>query len=75
MTTRPPAEDRPDGIIGEVLWDWGRRFSAVSTHLHAEGGDVHPSAVIEGYDRALHPWLHGRRPADIAAKVREVLGL
>jgi hypothetical protein len=66
-----------------MFWDWGRRYRAVSIHLHAEGGDVPPSAVTEGYDRALHPWMHGRRPEDIAEKVQdacdrvweEVLGL
>ncbi|GGN84541.1 hypothetical protein [Haloarcula pellucida] len=74
-SARQRVEDRPDSILGGMFWDWGRRFRAVSVHLHAEGGDVHPRAVIEGYDRALHPIMHGRRPHDIAQKVREVFSL
>jgi len=74
MTTRPPAEDRPDGVRG-LLFDLHRQSTAVAHHQFAEGADVQARTVFESYDRQLHPWLHGRRPADIAAKAREVLGL
>ena len=74
MTARPSADDRPDGIRA-LLFDLHRHHAAVANHQAFEGAEVQVSTALESYDRQLHPWLHGRRPADIAAKAREVLGL
>lgn len=75
MTTRPRADERPDSTIGGLLWDHGRRVAATGNHELAEGCNVGVMTILDSYDRQLHPWLHGRRPEDIIAKAKEVLGL
>lgn len=72
---RPSPDERPDGPVSGLFWDVGRQLSSVGNHESAEGHDAHPYAVVRGYDRALHPWLHGRRPSDLAQRFREVFGL
>jgi len=69
--TRPP---RPgDSVIRGMLYDAAVRHSAARNHAQIEGLSLDYRAVIEGYDKARHPWLHGRRPHDIADRVREVI--
>ncbi|MFC6973678.1 hypothetical protein ACFQL1_01700 [Halomicroarcula sp. GCM10025709] len=76
MTVRPPVESRPDREgLSPLVWDMQRRVVAAGNHMQAEGCHVPPGAVLEGYDRALHPWMHGRRAADLVERAREVLGL
>lgn len=65
--------ERPDGPISGLLYEYSRRLSAASNHAVAEGHDVTGMTVLDGYDRTLHPWMHGRRPADLAERVREFL--
>lgn len=61
---------RPDGPLSGSLYDMDRRRLAAQTHATFEGHDVPLRAVLEGYDRALHPWIRGWRPGEI----RETLG-
>ncbi|MUV51336.1 hypothetical protein [Haloarcula sp. CBA1122] len=76
MTRRPAIENRPDGPgLSPNLWDMHRRHVAAANHMQAEGCYVSYCSVHSGYDRTLHPYIHGRRPADIVAAVREVLSL
>jgi len=75
MTVRPRVTDRPDSIIGGVIWDKQRQCIAVGSHAAAEGKEISIRTTLESYDRTLHPWIHGRRPADIAEKARGVFGL
>lgn len=63
--------ERPDGAISGLLYDHSRRLAACRTHAVAEGHDVHPRAVLEGYDRALHPWVRGWRPGEIRETLAE----
>lgn len=63
--------DRPDGTITRLLWERGRQYIAAKTHAVAEGHDVAPGPILEGYDRALHLWVHGHRPSDLVETVRE----
>lgn len=61
---------RPDGALSGTMYDMDRRRLAAGTHATFEGHDVSNRAVLEGYDRALHPWIRGWRPGEI----RETLG-
>lgn len=65
--------ERPDSTIGGLLWDADRRHVAAKTHATFEGHDIDVRAVSEGYDKNLHPWMHGRRYADLVEWVRERL--
>lgn len=51
-----------------MLWEFDRQVQAAGRHAAAEGHDVSVRTVLEGYDRTLHPWMHGRRPSDLAEK-------
>lgn len=62
---------RPDSAIGGLLYDAGRRWNAVATHAALEGHEMPAHAAARGYDRAEHPWLHNRRPHDLARRLRE----
>ncbi|RLM83684.1 hypothetical protein D3D02_16920 [Halobellus sp. Atlit-38R] len=63
--------DRPDGPLSGLLYDHDQRLSAARRHTTAEGHETHPLTILDSYDRTLHPWIHGRRPADLARKLRE----
>ena len=52
------------------MWQYDLQLGAARTHGYAEGVDLSSMTVLQSYDRTLHPWMHGRRPNDIAAKVR-----
>jgi hypothetical protein len=62
--------DRPDGAISGLLWESSQQCRAAGRHCAAEGHPADIRTVLESYDRALHPWMYGRRPADIAEKIR-----
>lgn len=63
--------ERPDGPISGLLYDLSRRHRAARRHALAEGyHDVPLKSVFVGYDRTLHPWMHGRRPHDIAERIQ-----
>jgi len=59
-------DERPDGALSGLLWDYSQRVAAVNRHAAAEGVDVGPRTVLESYDRTLHPIMHGRRFEDLA---------
>lgn len=50
-----------------------RQIDAVENHTTAEGYAVETAVVLDSYDRALHPWIHGRRPYDLVARLKEVI--
>lgn len=62
--------DGPDGSLSSVMWQHDLQLGACRRHAHAEGMDVQTMTVLDSYDRTLHPWMHGRRPHDIAEIVR-----
>lgn len=67
-------QDRPDGAISGLLYDYELRVSAVGRHAAAEGATTTTThRVLDSYDRTLHPWMHNRRPADIARRLHEWL--
>lgn len=59
---------RPDGPISGILFDYGLQLRAAGRHALAEGHDVGTRTVLDSYDRTLHPWMHGRRPHDLAER-------
>lgn len=63
--------ERPDGALSGLLYDCDRRVTACRTHALAEGHDLDIRAVLEGYDRARHPWIRGWRLGEIRETVRE----
>ena len=64
---------QPDGALSGTFWKYDRRGAAVRTHAAFEGYDVPYRAALEGYDRALHPWIRGWRPGEIGETVRSIL--
>lgn len=56
--------------LSDLLAEYGRQLETVDRHAAAEGHSVDGLRVLESYDRALHPWMHGRRPADLAEWLR-----
>lgn len=70
---------RPTGALSGLMYYYSMQLSAASSHAAAEGSDVGARTVLESYDRTLHPWMHGRRPQDLADAARRwwrsVLGL
>ena len=56
--------------LSDLLREHGRRAEAIERHGAAEGQSVDVATALESYDRVLHPWMHGRRPVDLAARVR-----
>jgi len=62
---------RPDGAFSGLLYDHSRRLVAASQHARFEGHDPSPRAVLEGYDRALHPWVRGYRIGELRDTLRE----
>lgn len=63
--------ERPTGSVSGLLYDYSRRLRTATRHADAEGEEVHPQVILDSYDRALHPWIHGRRPHDLAERVRK----
>ena len=63
--------DRTDGSISGLMYDYSRRLSAGENHATVEGHEIDTQTVLESYDRALHPWMHGRRPHDLAERYGE----
>lgn len=68
-------DERPDGAISGTFWDYDRRFTACRVHAAAEGYELDARAVIEGYDRALHPWIRGWRFGEIQETLAEKVSL
>jgi hypothetical protein len=62
--------ERPDGPFSRIFWKYDRQLRAAGRHAAAEGTSVGAREVLESYDRALHPWMHGRRPHDIYERIR-----
>mgnify|MGYP006283828319 CR=1 FL=1 len=75
MTGPRDLGDRPDGPISRLWYDHALRCNVAVNHAAAEGLYLSARAVSRGYDRAEHPYIHGRRPQDIARRLREVLPL
>ena len=67
------SSEKPDGAISGILYQHDRQLRAVENHGAAEGHAVGTREVLDSYDRALHPWIHGRRPHDLIARVRKVI--
>lgn len=63
--------ERPSGGISGVLYDYSRQLHAVQRHASAEGNDVTTNVILDSYYRQLHPWAYGRRPFELAQRVRE----
>ena len=66
--------ERPNGPISGLLWEYGKQLNAARTHAAAEGHSTDGRMILDSYDRTLHPWIHGRRPADLAERLREWWG-
>ena len=64
---------RPDGPLSTLLYNAYVRHNVGLNHCFAEGCDLPRAAVLEGYDRTEYPWIHGRRPHDLARKLRDRL--
>lgn len=62
--------ERPEGPMSGMLHDSMLRLNVGKNHCFAEGYDAPSRAILTGYDRTEHPWMHGRRAHDLAAKVR-----
>lgn|GEM_PF-4265059 len=62
-----------DGPLSGLFFEFDCRLAAVDAHGAAEGIDVQGRVALDSYDRVLHPWMHGRRPADLLERVRGVL--
>lgn len=62
--------DRPTGPISGLFYEYTQQIQAAATHASAEGHSIGARTVLESYDRTLHPWMHGRRPDDLAEKIR-----
>ena len=69
-TLDPTGEDRPTGPVSSLMYEYSRQIHSIKRHADAEGLTVRPRTTLASYDRALHPWLHGRRPPQIAAHLR-----
>ena len=66
--------ERPDGAISGLLWEYDQQLNAARTHAAAEGHSPDTLSILDSYDRTLHPWMHGRRPADLADAIAEWWG-
>lgn len=64
--------DVPTGGFVEVLRTYDRRCQAVERHAAAEGHPTDTMEILDSYDRALHPWMYGRRPTDLLARLKAV---
>ena len=65
-----PASEQPDGSLSSIVYEYHICVAAASTHCRHEGIQPDVEAVLDSYDRALHPWMHGRRPHDLARRAR-----
>lgn len=63
--------NRPDGPLSSVMYEYSQQLGAAGGHAAAEGHAVGARTVLESYDRTLHPWMHGRRPTDLAEQARK----
>ena len=72
MDTINQTNDRegPNGTLSELLYEYNLQLQATDRHAAIEGKSVDNHIVLESYDRVLHPWVHGRRPLDIAKKIK-----
>lgn len=66
--------ERPDGALAGILYDFNRQLSAAGGHAAVEGHPVSSRQILDSYDRVLHPWMHGRRPSDLADALSKRLG-
>jgi len=57
-----------NGIL-KLMQQYSNQLATVENHTAAEGYATPNIVVLDSYDRTLHPWLHGRRPADIIEKL------
>ena len=62
---------KPDGALTGLLYELDQQQQAADNHMAAEGHNAQTVTVLDSYDRTLHPWMHGRRPPDIARTARE----
>jgi hypothetical protein len=62
--------ERPDNDLVAVMYDLGLRGNVGRNHARFEGYAPPYGAILRGYDRAEHPWVHGRRPADLVERLR-----
>lgn len=69
----PVPEEEPDGALSGLFYKYDRQLRAARSHQTFEGATTSPRAVLEGYDRALHPWIRGWRPGEIGDTVRRKL--
>lgn len=77
MVTGPrgkPMPETPDGPLTSTFHKYDTWVVAASTHAAVEGSEVDVQVILDSYDRAVHPWMHGRRFHDLVEKVREVIG-
>lgn len=61
------------GAFSSLLFEADCQLAAVEQHSAAEGHRVPVGTILESYDRALHPWMHSRRPADLKARLQELM--
>ena len=65
--------DRPDGPISGLIYDYSLRLAAGGNHALVEGHEIGARTVLESYDRVIHPWMHGRRPHDLAERYGDTI--
>lgn len=65
-----PVDEQPDGPLSGTFYRYTQELYAAQTHALHEGIEADPRAVLDSYDRNCHPWMHGRRPHDIARRLR-----
>jgi len=58
------------GPMVSIMLKHDRQLRAARSHATAEGHSVDTLCVLESYDRQLHPWIHGRRPTDLAVVMK-----
>ena len=52
-----------------LLHDMCLRLNVGRNHAIAEGFQLSEGDLLQSYDRVEHPWMHGRRPHDVAEAV------
>lgn len=68
-----PVDEQPDGPLSGMFYRYTLELNAALIHAAHEGHSVDPEAVLDSYDRNLHPWMHGRRPHDLAERYGDQL--
>ena len=71
---RTAADGLGDGPVSNLMERHLTRQNVAMNHGLAEGFVPDHDAVWRSYDRVEHPWMHGRRAADLIEKLKGVTG-